>query len=207
MDETATPFHEDKLSPEDLAILRDFDAMEFIADEQPAEISPDVAARTPASSLVRAEATEEFSDEDMLLLFISEIEEDVSVLRNSILQITLGEALDSVRLQVLERKAHKIKGTAGAFGCEILSTIARYTETLLRMITQGSLIDLSLLIQAISALDGTLISLVTTGKESREPLEELEAAFNAQAFDIASAMLTTLSSTPVSNASEQETSH
>ena len=209
MDETPTPFHEDKLSPEDLAVLRDFDAMEFIADEQPAAISPDVATRTLASSLVRAEATEEFSDEDMLLLFISEIEEDVSVLRNSILQITPGEALDSVRLQVLERKAHKIKGTAGAFGCEILSTIARYTETLLRMITQGSLIDLSLLIQAISALDGTLISLVTTGKESREPLEELEAAFNAQAFDIASAMLTVtaLSSAPVSNASEQETSH
>lgn len=207
MDETPTPFHEDRLSPEDLAILRDFDAMEFIADEQPAEISPDVAPRTPASSFVHTDATEEFSDEDMLLLFISEIEEDVSVLRNSIQQVTPGEELDSVRLQVLERKAHKIKGTAGAFGCDALSTIARYTEILSRMITQGSLIDLSLLVQAISALDGTLISLVTTGKESREPLEELEAAFNAQAFDIASAMLTALSFAPASNASEQETSH
>lgn len=208
MNETPAPFNEG-LAPEDLAVLRDFDAMEFIAGEPDEETPQNTTKRLFTPSLSHADTTEEFSQEDMLLLFISEIEEDISVLRNGIQQLEPGEALDVAQLHILERKAHKIKGTAGAFGGSVLSTISRYTETLLRLITQGAGIELKLLAQAISALEDTLSSLVITGEESRTPLEDLEAAFKVHALDIAVDTHTSslLSHTPESNAQRQEMSH
>ncbi|MEO8970217.1 MAG: response regulator [Ktedonobacteraceae bacterium] len=188
MDETPTPFHEENLSAEDLAVLRDFDAMEFIADEPLADTSQNTTKNVSPAGLAPADTTEAFSQEDMLLLFISEVEEDISVLSNGIQQLEQTETLDVGRLHILERKAHKIKGTAGAFGSPTLSTIARYTEKLIRLMTQDSLqplIGLHLLAQATSTLESTLASLVTMGEESHEPLQELEATFNAHSLDIA----------------------
>ncbi len=191
MDETPAPFHENDLSEEDLAVLRDFDDMEFIASEQLEENpeNPQNAAKNVSQSgLSQADTTEAFSQEDMLLLFVSEVEEDISVLRNGLLQLKPTQTLDGVRLDILERKAHKIKGTAGAFGCSTLSTIARHTEMLIRLITQGKLdplLALPLLTQAIDALESTLDSLVTTGEESHVPLSELEAAFTLHSIIIA----------------------
>ncbi len=190
MDETPTPFHEDDLSEEDLAVLRDFDAMEFIAGEQleeNAENSQDAAKNDSPAGLSHTDTTEAFSQEDMLLLFVGEVEEDISVLSNGIQLISgrgeqkLGpaETLDGARLDSLARKAHKIKGTAGAFGCPAISTIARHTEMLMRLLLQDKLdplLALPLLTQAIAALESTLDSLVTTGEESLTPLNELEAA-------------------------------
>ncbi|HVB21245.1 MAG TPA: response regulator [Ktedonobacteraceae bacterium] len=207
MDETPTPFNEG-LSPEDLAVLRDFDAMEFIADEPHEETPQNTTKRLSTAALPNADTAEEFSQEDMLLLFISEVEEDISVLRNGIQQLKPGEARDVVRIHSLERTAHKIKGTAGAFGCSILSTIGRYTETLLRLLTQGAAIELELLVQAIAALEGTLSSLVITGEESRAALEDLEAAFKLHALDITVDTYTSSppSHTTESNAQKQEMS-
>lgn len=180
MDETPDPFHEEDLSEEDLAILREFDAMEFIAGEQ-LEATPQNAAKNVSpAGLSQADTTEAFSEEDMLLLFISEFEEDVSVLRSGVQQLEAGEVLDIAQLDTLEHKAHQIKGTAGTFSCPALSTIARHTQTLIRLLKQGALeigIALPLLIQALSALESTLDSLVTAGEESHAPLDELEAAF------------------------------
>ncbi|HLJ32943.1 MAG TPA: Hpt domain-containing protein, partial [Ktedonobacteraceae bacterium] len=227
MDDTPTPFHEENLSAEDLAVLREFDAMEFIVDELGESGSPDeaigetpqnVAERLPASALLHADTIEEFSQEDMLLLFIGEIEEDVNVLRTGVQHLESGEMLDVARLHMLERKAHKIKGTAGTFNCHVLSAIARYVETLIRLMKQGSLekvIALPLLIQALSALEGTLTALVTTGEESRELLEELEATVKDHALDIADQVSASSTSLPESIAHEQhafpdrkqETSH
>src|SRR5579872_4119571 len=227
MDDTPTPFHEENLSAEDLAVLREFDAMEFIVDELGESGSPDeaigetpqnVAERLPASALLHADTIEEFSQEDMLLLFIGEIEEDVNVLRTGVQHLESGEMLDAARLHMLERKAHKIKGTAGTFNCHVLSAIARYVETLIRLMKQGSLekvIALPLLIQALSALEGTLTALVTTGEESRELLEELEATVKDHALDTADQVSASSTSLPESIAHEQhafpdrkqETSH
>ncbi len=190
MDETPAPFHEEDLSEEDLAVLRDFDAMEFIVGEQLEETpeNPENAAKNVSQSgLSQADTTEAFSQEDMLLLFVSEVEEDISVLRNGVQKLEPTQTLDSGRLDILERKAHKIKGTAGAFGCSALSTTARHTETLIRLIAQGKLdplLALPFLIEAIVALESTLDSLVTTGEESHVPLNELEAAFTVHSFAI-----------------------
>ncbi len=188
MDETPAPFHEEDLSEEDLAVLRDFDAMEFIADAQLEENQQNAAKNVSQSGLAQADTTEAFSQEDMLLLFVSEIEEDISVLRNGVQKLGPTQTLDGARLDILERKAHKIKGTAGAFGCSALSAVARHTEMLIRLITQGKLdpsLALPLLTQAIATLESTLDSLVTTGEESHVPLNELEAAFTLHSITIA----------------------
>ncbi|MHB8598948.1 MAG: ATP-binding response regulator [Ktedonobacteraceae bacterium] len=224
MDETPALFHEEDLSEEDLAVLRDFDAMEFIVGEQLEENpeNPQNAAKNVSQSgLSQADTTEAFSQEEMLLLFVSEVEEDISVLRNGI-QLVCGhcsrargargeqklaptQTLDGARLDILERKAHKIKGTAGAFGCSALSTIARHTETLIRLITQGKLdpsLALQLLTQAIGALESTLDSLVTTGEESPVPLNELEAAFTMHSLATVGGDIHTSSSPPHTLASK-----
>ena len=187
--ETPEPFREEDLSAEDLAILRDFDAMEFISLD---ETLQNAGTRVSTSSSLSADTTEEYSPEDMFLLFISEVEEDVRILRNGIQSLESRKLPDVARLHLLEHKAHKIKGTAGAFGSNALSNIARYTETLLRLLVRGSLrplIGLDFLVQAISALEATLASLVTAGEESRAPLGELEAAFKARNIDIADGTL------------------
>lgn len=226
MNEAAQAGCNEDLSEEDLAVLRDFDAMEFIVGEQLEENpeNPQNAAKNvfPAG-LSQADTTEAFSQEDMLLLFVSEVEEDISILRNGI-QLVCGhcsrargargeqklaptQTLDGARLDILERKAHKIKGTAGAFGCSALSTIARYTETLIRLIPQGKLdpsLALQLLTQAIGALESTLDSLVTTGEESPVPLNELEAAFTMHSLAIVGGDTHTSSSLPHTLASKSK---
>lgn len=199
MDETPDPFHEEDLSEEDRAILRDFDAMEFVVGGQLEETSQNATKNISPAGLSQADTTEAFSQEDMLLLFISEFEEDVSVLRSGVQQLEAGETLDTAQLDTLEHKAHQIKGTAGTFSCPVLSTIARHTQMLIRLLKQDALeiaIALPLLIQALSALESTLDSLVTTGEESHVPLDELEAAFTMHSLAIVSGDTHTSSSPP-----------
>src|ERR1700692_141368 len=105
--EAPEPFREEDLSAEDLAILRDFDAMEFISLD---ETLQNVGTRISTSSTLSADTTEEYSPEDMLLLFISEVEEDVRILRNGVQQLESGKLPDVAQLHALEHKAHKIKG-------------------------------------------------------------------------------------------------
>ncbi len=205
--ETPSSFSENDLSTEDLAILRKFDAMEdFLPDETSHSAGANLSTNTssyylsPGQGISPAERAdggyEEVSPEDLLLLFISEVEEDVGVLRNGVQQLAPGETLDVLHLQLLERKAHKIKGTAGAFGSNALASIARYTETLIHLLVQGSLrprTGLAVLMSAISALEATLNSLVTIGEESPVPLAELEAEFKARNMDVTSGSLTSIS--------------
>ena len=192
--EISASFRENDLSAEDLAVLREFDAMEdFLPDETSHSVETNLSHSERVEKSAAEGGYEEVSPEDLLLLFISEVEEDVGVLRNGVQQLEPGETLDVVQLQLLERKAHKIKGTAGAFGSNALASIARYTETLIHLLVQGSFRPrpgLDILKSAISALEATLSSLVTTGEESGVPLEELEVEFKAREMDITGGTLT-----------------
>lgn len=198
MDKEPTPFSDDELSAEDRAVLDAFDAMDFSAEESA------TTASTPsiAPSLLNTDSVEQFSQDDMLLLFVNEVEEDLRILRQELQLLEPGETLDVARLNVLANSAHKIKGTAATYSSTRssamkdaathssthLSTIARATETLVRIMAAGQLsppVGLDILTRSINALEETLVGLVEMGEEPLSPWKELESEFAALDITIA----------------------
>ncbi len=153
------------MSADDLAILQAFDAMETW---QHTELSA-----FPLSSGHDAE----FSQQDMLLLFAAEMDEDIGQMKHALSQLEQGDTLDETRFTILRRVAHKIRGTAGAMECHAMASIARHIEEVVAQITGNALlplIGLNVLVQAVLALEVTLQDLLTHGQESDTPLHSLE---------------------------------
>src|SRR5437879_2471808 len=132
MDET---FNQDELSAEDQEILHAFDALDM---EDWAEAPPlppetetvEMVARIPTRPLTLSMETDALSPEDMLVLFIGEVEEDLSIIQRTLQQLEPDDELDTAYLRVIQRTANKIKGTAVAIGCTVMSTIASRMEVL-----------------------------------------------------------------------------
>ncbi len=150
------------MSADDLAILQAFDAMEaWQPTEQPLPSSHDA----------------EFSQEDMLLLFAAEMDEDIGQMKHALSQLEQDDTLDETRFTTLRRVAHKIRGTAGAMECHAMASIARHIEEVVAQITTNALlplIGLNVLVQAVLALEVTLQDLLTHGHESDASLHTLE---------------------------------
>lgn len=175
MDETPLSSQSDELSEEDLAIIRAFDALEDLEvtgsqDEQP-------GLRHNSTSLLLLDGSLGIeSPEDMLILFASEADEDISTMRRALQQLEQDNHTNSPGLVTLGRSAHKLKGTAGAIGCESMSAIALQIEQEIQLIKEKKiefLTGLMTLVHAINALEMTLQSLVNEGQESPIPLQEL----------------------------------
>jgi chemosensory pili system protein ChpA (sensor histidine kinase/response regulator) len=175
MDESFKP---GELSEEDLAILQAFDAMDM-ADWEGADSLPAAPADGPSKP---ADDQELLSPADMLALFVEEVNADLAAMSRALHRLETAEGLDEGGLQGLQRAAHKVKGTAGAVGCQAMSVIALRMEELLGYFTSGSLapaVALQAVARTIHALEMTLKSLVTYGHESSAPLIELEAEYSA----------------------------
>lgn len=199
------PFDESQLSPEDLAVLRMFDALEDIpadlADDEPGTLEtgaassplplPEPEAAEVAESAPASFLTDEHFLEDMLSVFAFEADEDIAILRRTLRQIEredTQDAQDTAHLTTLQHVAHKIKGTAGAVGCFAMSTIAYQIEAIARLIIAGTvsqLIGLKALVQAVLALEVTLDGLIADRVEHNDPLEELQAEYRALGIDVA----------------------
>src|SRR5579875_3193577 len=179
------PFDESQLSPEDLEVLRQFDALEEVSPGPVVSESADletVTALLSAREEQKATATTEAADqqflEDMLSVFAFEADEDIAVLRRTLRQIEREDTLDVARFTVLQNVAHKIKGTAGAVGCFAMSTIAYQIEAIARLVIAGTvsqLIGLKALVQAVLTLEVTLDGLIADRVEHSEALEDLQA--------------------------------
>jgi chemosensory pili system protein ChpA (sensor histidine kinase/response regulator) len=176
MDEKSFSFDSsEELSPEDLAVIRAFDAMDDLvvassSGEQAVEIQ-NTSALSSDNSLIGVE-----SPEDMLILFASEADEDIGIMRRALSQVEQDNSTNSPGLVTLGRAAHKLKGTSGAMGCESMSAIAAQIEEEIQLIKDGGiafLTGLMALVHAINALELTLQSVVNDGKESQLPLQEL----------------------------------
>jgi chemotaxis protein histidine kinase CheA/ActR/RegA family two-component response regulator len=171
-------FNQNELSAEDLAILQAFDAMEM-DDWKTGSPGPETHDDIATSPLAEQDL---LSPDDMLSLFVGEVNEDITKIRRALQNLDMDETLDRGRLQVLQRAAHKIKGTAGAVGCMAMSSIAQRMEELIKIIIQGAVapfVGLNVLMQTARALEMTLKSVVTYGHESAAPLAELEAEYQA----------------------------
>ena len=168
-DETADEF----MSADDLAVLHAFDAMETWQDTQ-----------TPAFPL-SSDSNTEFSQQDMQLLFASEMDENIGQMKHALSQLEQGDTLDETRFTVLLRVAHKIRGTAGAMECQAMASIARHIEEVVAQITSDALlplVGLNMLVQAVLALEATLQDLLTYGHESDVPLHTLEQELEQFSF-------------------------
>ncbi len=156
-EDTAEP-----MSADDLAVLQAFDAMETW---QHNEMS------------FSLEQSSEFSQADMLLLFASEMDEDIGQMKHALSRLEQGDTLDRTRFTVLQRAAHKVRGTAGAMECHSMASIARHIEEVVEQITVDALlplIGLNVLVQAVLALEVTLQGRLTHGHESDRALRALE---------------------------------
>ena len=127
------------------------------------------------------------SEDDMLALFATEADEDITTMRLAIQRIERSNTLDSQGMKTLKRCAHKIAGTAAAIGCASMSTIARHIETIVKLVEGESLSLQTMLIAltfSVQALGTTLQSIVSNGFESKNPLLELEEEYQKLEIDV-----------------------
>lgn len=178
MDETPFSPYSDELSAEDLAVIQMFDEMNDLAV---AGSLGDQPGGTPESTLDNNLASIDSAD-DMLMLFANEAEEDIATMLRALQDLEQDNQASSPGLVTLGRAAHKLKGTAGAMGCEVMSTIAWHVEEEIQLLKEGKITvytALSALVHAIKALELTLQSLVDDGQESVRPLQDLLQELNS----------------------------
>src|SRR5215469_6788838 len=155
-----------ELSEDDLAVLRAFEAAEVLQMKVPS-----AAAQLP--QFPPGEVPEE-----MLVLFVTEADEDIRVMRETLHHLEQDDPADSASLTALQRTAHKLKGTAGSIGYERISIIAQHVEKFVAAVknrTINNLAGLIAIMHAIQALEATLYGIAADGQESATPLAELEA--------------------------------
>ncbi len=164
----------DELSAEDLAILQAFDATEDLLSNQNQE---DVSDMHSSQSLPLEDiALDVETAEDMLILFANEADEDIGLMRRALQQLEQENSIYSHGLVSLGRSAHKLKGTAGAMGCDVMSMISLHIEEEISRIKEEKVVFLSgmaVLNNAIDALESTLESLISNGTEDPQILEKL----------------------------------
>src|SRR5690348_17683590 len=137
MDETPFSSPSEELSAEDLAIIQAFDALDDLAttgnlDEQQASLLSNSFTLDNGALSIE-------NPEDMLMLFASEADEDLGTMRRALNQLEQDNHTSSPGLVTLGRSAHKLKGTAGAMGCEAMSTIALKVEEEIQLIKAGKI--------------------------------------------------------------------
>ena len=185
MDET--PFSpEDELSAEDLAIIQAFDAL----DDLDVAGSHDDFHNNSVPLAFENGGLDIENPEDMLILFASEADEDIGTMRRALQQVEQDNQPASPGLISLGRAAHKLKGTAGAMGCESMSVIALEIEEEIQLLREGKITffaGLMALVHATHALELTLQSVVNDGQESTQPLRDLRqelATLNLEASQV-----------------------
>jgi chemosensory pili system protein ChpA (sensor histidine kinase/response regulator) len=186
MDERNSPFHQDELSEEDLEVLRAFHSNEEPLAGDP--LQQDITLEVSFTSQTETAQSPMFiTDDEMLSLFVTEAGEDIAIMRSALQRLEQDFRLDSHGLEALKRSAHKVGGTAAAIGCDSMSTIARHIETVIKLVGDGSVIDVRgsiALASAVQALEMTLHSISSNGFESKNPLLELEEEFEALNIEI-----------------------
>src|SRR5579859_7352398 len=113
MDDLNPHFNQDELSEADLEVLRAFHSNEEPTPGNPLSQEPALEA----SQVETAQSPTLMSDDEMLVLFATEADEDIAAMRVALQRLGQDDRLDSQSLKVLKRSAHKVAGTAAAIGC------------------------------------------------------------------------------------------
>jgi CheY-like chemotaxis protein len=186
------PFFSDhnKLSDDDLAVLRAFEMAEELTLKHPAaststqELDNDDPLAQSTDPLVPVMLDASTISNDMLVLFVTEADEEIAAMRHALHELEQeapANTTNSTNLLILQRSAHKLKGTAGSIGYEHISTIARYIEILVGQVKTGLIahpVGLLALIHTVQALETTLYSVASKGNEDNAPHTQLELIYN-----------------------------
>jgi chemosensory pili system protein ChpA (sensor histidine kinase/response regulator) len=187
MDETFPPSDQNELSPEDQAVLDAFLAMEEPEEQEAAPDTASMQSAWPTVAPASLSAPLISQDDDMLVLFATEAEEDIARMQQALDQLKQDERLDAPAFESLHRAAHKLKGTAGAIGYNSMSAIARHIEMAIGHIKNREVVygmGLLALTHTVQALETTLESIVSEGHENQSPRIELEKEYQALSVDI-----------------------
>ena len=177
MNDTPAPSDLNELSDDDLAVLRAFEMAEELAF-----VDPTIAASVHSTNPLPPTS---FVSDDMLVLFVTEADGEIAAMRQALRELEQNAPADlanSASLQTVQRSAHKLKGTAGSVGYEHISTITRYIEILIGQVKSGIITHLTGLIalaHAIQALEATLYSVASEGREDSNPQTKLEEIYKA----------------------------
>lgn len=190
-EEENAPLDENELSEDDLAVLRAFEAMDDwnVAPGTPAnQTAPSTWATSPAPATPSQQAPGAVDAfDETLLVFVSEVEEDVGRMQRALNQLEQDDHIHPSRFVPIKRAAHKIRGTASAVECHHMSTIGRHIEIILEQINASiifPLIGVNALTKAVQALEQLLESVVETGAESEAPLRAFEEACVNMGLDL-----------------------
>jgi chemosensory pili system protein ChpA (sensor histidine kinase/response regulator) len=198
MDDFDTPDNQEKLSQDDLEVLQTFYNLDF---------SSPVPSDVTAATYQTLQSQEMLSEDDMLALFATEADEEITAMQQALQQLKQDQRLEAHELTTLKRCAHKLAGTAGAIGCASMSTISRYIETLIKLVEDNQIgfqTTLTALSTSIQALDTTLLSVVSNGFESKNSLVELEEEYKKLQIDVHTAHTTQSSLAATKSASSKE---
>src|SRR5258708_24849337 len=106
MDNTKSPFHQDELSPEDLEVLRTFHAIEEPAADMLQEaLWPGIPPNHPQEATAGLDIS---SDDKMLVLFTTEVREDIATMRPALQHFEQDELLTSPAFLALQRTTPKM---------------------------------------------------------------------------------------------------
>jgi chemotaxis protein histidine kinase CheA len=151
-----------ELSEDDLAVLQAFEAME----NWPA--IPDSSQSSDPALVVPLPHFSPVNDDGMFMLFISDAEEDIASMQQTLKYLDQEDHINPARFVRLQRLGHKLRGTAGAVDFPIMSTIASHVEVIAEQVTEGKvypLVGIYALSQTISALERHLREIISQGKE------------------------------------------
>src|SRR6266700_5615605 len=130
--------NEHDLSPEDLEVLRAFDAK----DDWLAGVPSGEPATSPAEELLaEGEILQDDSSNNWLDVFVPEAAEDIDKMRRALDQLEAEEHIDPARFVSLQRLAHKIRGAAGVAGCQGMAVVSEYVEVMAERIWQGLILS------------------------------------------------------------------
>ncbi len=167
MTEERPDFDENELTDEDRAVLLAFGAMEGWPEQPPSITSP----------LQPRQETGPYSSEDMLLVFVAEVEEDIASMWRMLNQLEREDQIKPERFMTFRRLGHKMRGSAAAIECHSVTRIAEHIEEIANQIMRGAVfpvIGVSALAYTVSALETALQNVVANEEAQFAPLVELE---------------------------------
>jgi chemosensory pili system protein ChpA (sensor histidine kinase/response regulator) len=169
-------FEDSDLSPEDLEVLRAFDAK----DDWSVHAHLNASGTPLAENPLYAEEIAQDDPANWLDVFLPEATEDVDKMRRALDQLEAEEHIDPARFVSLQRIAHKIRGAAGVANCQAMSVVSEYVEVIAEQIRQGLIfpvLGLHALAEAVRVLELALQNLMDTGQEGELPVMELAELF------------------------------
>jgi len=177
-------FDMSELSEEDLVILQAFEAMETWPTRQlePKTYDQHKTHQAPQGTSIRV-------DEEMLLIFLTEVDGDISSIRETLNLLEQFEPDNLALFTTLKRVSHKLYGTSGAVGFPLLSTIAAQIELLAEEVPHGTLSAYTgtrAISAATTALEACLQTITATKQEPEATslLASLEVAYQSLQVDL-----------------------